>query len=398
MVQALGQTLGALRGLLLAVGSHRARDREELGLDPGADPARASLELRLQAPDRALEAPNGVALTLRTPLVEADDLSHDPIVDPGSDSPVEAPRRFPERSREPLLGASGRVGVGSPRKGRTMSVRRAVPPLLAVVLVLASAGPASAGGNWLDVRKDTPQGVGRSFGTWGALNVGLSVIAHTGIYVRNDRLAERLQGETFYAWLSPGGEGYEDGRLPADAIRLAPFRIRWETDAFGSVHAPFTVPAVATGEYEILVCDDPCTLPGFGEFVQGWATVFQTPTERRLFELARDRRMHVRHLAIKVRTLQGVEASLESRLDAAVGELRILRNASGPEAPTAVVRDPIVQVRAQPEASVTWWFALLAAVLGMGAGLVLRRQPAPAFFVPDTVPDDLADRESITIR
>lgn len=275
-----------------------------------------------------------------------------------------------------------------------MSVRRVLPPLLATALVLASAGPASAGGNWLDFRKDTPAGAGRNFGPWGALNVGMSVIAHTSINVRNDRLVERLQGDTFYAWLSPGDEGYEDERLPADAIRLAPFRIRWETEAFGTVHAPFSVPAVPSGEYEVLVCNDPCTLPGFGEFVQGWVTIFRTPTERRLFELARDRRERVWTLARRVRTLQGARTSLEVRLDDAVAELETLRDAADVARPTALVDDPpIVRVQAQPEASATWWMALLAGVLGLAVGLAIRRRRAPAFVIPDTVPDDL-ERET----
>ena len=63
MFQSLSESLGAIGGLLWETGSHRARDREELGLDPPADPAGAELELDLEAVDRALEPARGVALT-----------------------------------------------------------------------------------------------------------------------------------------------------------------------------------------------------------------------------------------------------------------------------------------------------------------------------------------------
>jgi hypothetical protein len=280
-----------------------------------------------------------------------------------------------------------------------MRARRFLPPLLAVVLVLASAGPASAGGNWLDFRRDTPEGPGRNFGNWGGLNVGLAVIAHTSIYVRNDHLVDRLSNRTYYAWLSPGGQGYEHGGLPDDAVRLPAFRIRWETEAYGTVHAPFTVPAVPPGEYEVLVCDDPCTLPGFGEFVQGWVTVFETPTERRLFEVARERRMRVWTLERRVRGLEDDRAALEVRLDAAIAEVDVLRGAADVPRPVAVVDDePIVRVEPETEASVTWWIAVVAVILGLGAGALIGRRRGPAFVVPDTIPDDLDDRRLETTR
>jgi hypothetical protein len=161
------------------------------------------------------------------------------------------------------------------------------------------------------------------------------------------------------------------------------------------VHASFTIPATASGEYEVLVCDDPCTLSGFGEFVQSWVTVLQTPTERRLFELAGERRYRVWTLERRVRALEGDRAALEVRLDAAVAEIDDLRRAADVPRPAAVADEaPIVQVRSEPEASVTWWVALVAGILGLGVGLALRRRRPPAFVVPDTVPDDLLDRRA----
>lgn len=111
-------------------------------------------------------------------------------------------------------------------------------------------------------------------------------------------------------------------RLPAAAIRLAPFEIRWTSNRFSTVHARFTVPAVPSGEYEVLVCDDPCTFPGFGEFVEGWVALMQTPDEARLLTVARERNGRARELSQKVKHLQGEVVALGSELEAAGTELR----------------------------------------------------------------------------
>ena len=65
----------------------------------------------------------------------------------------------------------------------------------------------------------------------------------------------------------PEERSFRGTNLPAGAIRLAAF----ELDPFGSgatVRARFAVPEVASGSYEVLICDDPCTIPGFGGYVR----------------------------------------------------------------------------------------------------------------------------------
>lgn len=68
MVEALGQTLGALGGLILEASGHRPRDGQELGLDAPSDAAAPELELCLQADDGSLQARHGVALTRLPPF------------------------------------------------------------------------------------------------------------------------------------------------------------------------------------------------------------------------------------------------------------------------------------------------------------------------------------------
>jgi hypothetical protein len=98
MVEALGQALGALRGLVLEAGGHGAGDGQELGLDAPADAAAAPLQLRLQTGDGPFQARDGVALTRLTPLRELDDLTHGAIVEPRSDISSEPTRCRPGQS------------------------------------------------------------------------------------------------------------------------------------------------------------------------------------------------------------------------------------------------------------------------------------------------------------
>jgi hypothetical protein len=120
--------------------------------------------------------------------------------------------------------------------------------------------------------------------------------------------------------VSAGSE--ERHEPPAGAIRLAAFAV----DPFGSgatVRARFAVPEVASGSYEVLICDDPCTIPGFGGYVQGWLTVMQTPAEARLFALARKKSGMARTLEDRTRHLKREVRILEAELDGANEELRV---------------------------------------------------------------------------
>ena len=278
-------------------------------------------------------------------------------------------------------------------------MRRTVLTLLlaSLALVLPVQG-ASAGGNWLDFRSEEPVDGKRNLGTWAVLHVGQEVVAHTGIDFVEPALRERLQTEgPFYAWLSPGDAYLDDTNLPADAIRLAPFTVRFEGS--NAVHARFTVPAVSSGEYEVVVCNDPCTLSGFGEYIQGWVTIMQTPDEARLFESNRDRKWEARELSKKVGQLEGDVVSLEGELAAAQGEARAasldLRSTDrtiellGSENHALRTR----LAAAERGARIPSWAFVALGIAIVGAAFLIRLRRAPAFEIPDTVPDDLVERD-----
>ena len=279
-------------------------------------------------------------------------------------------------------------------------MRRTVLTIVLVTLaVLLPVQAASAGGNWLDFRSEQPVAGKRNLGTWAVLHVGQEVVAHTGLYVTNPHRTDRLETEgPFYAWLSPGDAYLDDANLPADAIRLAPFTIAFDGSNWVPVRARFTVPSLPSGEYEVVVCNDPCTLSGFGEFVQGWITITQTSEEARLMNLARERKWSLREAKKEARQLEGDVGSLEADLDAALGEARAaavgLRSTDRAiellESENDALRAGLAA--ADGDGMPAWVFAALGFAI-LGAAFVVRRRRAPAFEIPDTVPDDLVDRD-----
>lgn len=276
-------------------------------------------------------------------------------------------------------------------------MRRSFPiAVIVLAVVLLPAVPASAGGNWLDFRRDPSVGAGggRNLGTWAVVAVGQRIVAKAGIWTTpNPHRRERLSDRTYHAWLSPG-EGFLEGtRLPADAIRLAPFRFHWTSKRSAIARARFTVPSLPSGEYEVLVCDDPCTLSGFGDYVQGWITVLQTPEEARLFALARDRKWQVRELSQRVDHLQGKAMGLEHELadaERALGVQARLRQAAGRAGAFDASGAGTSAVSTRP--IVPGWAVLVLALAIVAAAVLMRRRRLPAFEIPDTVPDELVER------
>lgn len=269
--------------------------------------------------------------------------------------------------------------------------------VLATLAVVLPAQGASAGGNWLGFRSEEPVAGKRNLGTWAIMHVGQEVVAHTGIYVMNPDRMDRLETEgPFYAWLSPGDAYLDDTNLPADAIRLAPFTIAFDGSNGVPVRAHFTVPDVPSGEYEVVVCNDPCTLSGFGEYVQGWITITQTAEEARLMNLARERKWNLREAKKEARQLEGDVDSLEGDLAAARSDARAasldLRSTDRAIELLESENDALRARLAATEDGMPWAIAVLGIVI-LGAALLVRRRRAPAFEIPDTVPDDLLERD-----
>ncbi len=151
------------------------------------------------------------------------------------------------------------------------------------------------------------------------------------------------------------------------------------------------------------MCNDPCTLSGFGEYVQGWVTIMQTPEEARLFALARDRKWQVRELSQKLRHLQAKASGLENELIAAERTLGVharLQQAAGRAGAFDATRLGTGAASARPIVS-GWAVVAFAIVVSLGAGIgfsaAARRRRTPRLFIPDAIPDELLERDRASV-
>jgi len=275
--------------------------------------------------------------------------------------------------------------------------------LLVALITLVPASAASGGGNWLDFREDPRAGASQdgssggdpTLGTWAVLHVGQRVVAAQSVYA-TDPQRRHLENEgPFYAWLIPEGSFRGETRLPESAVRLAPFGMNWSSKRFAHMRAHLIVPSVPSGKYEVIVCNEPCTVSGFGEYVQGWVTVMQTPDEARLLAVTRERKWKGRELAQKVKHLQGEVDALGAEVAAAGTDLRE-RTLRARAAETSMVAVESGRPAARDDRPlVPGWAAIAIAVALVAAAVIVRRRRLPSFQVPDTIPDDLVERDRI---
>ena len=96
----------------------------------------------------------------------------------------------------------------------------------------------------------------------------------------------------FYAYLLPGNAFIEEGRpIPPGAIRVGTFTV--EADGMQTeLRVSFTVPDVPGDYYQVGLCNDPCTVAGFGETVSGSVSIIATAREGKL--LSQNGKLHAR--------------------------------------------------------------------------------------------------------
>jgi hypothetical protein len=114
----------------------------------------------------------------------------------------------------------------------------------------------------------------------------------------------------FYAYLLPGNAFIEAGRpIPAGAIRVGTFTV--EPDGMQTeLRVSFTVPEVTGDYYQVGLCNDPCTVAGFGETVSGTVSIVATTREGKL--LTENSKLHV-HAARLERDLRKAEKTAEEQ-------------------------------------------------------------------------------------
>lgn len=116
---------------------------------------------------------------------------------------------------------------------------------------------------------------------------------HASTYVSVPERKESLFDRgPFHLFALPDGMRLQEGRpIPAEAVRLGTFTIEEEKGSY-ELAADFTVPGIASGFYDVFLCNDPCTLMGFREPLSGSISVVATEREAAL--LNENTRLHGR--------------------------------------------------------------------------------------------------------
>jgi hypothetical protein len=212
-----------------------------------------------------------------------------------------------------------------------------------------------------------------------------------------------LDGGPYYAYLLPLGKKNSMGLgmidppdIPRGAIRLgaidvsAPFHRPGYRGPYGRASLTFTVPDVPTGRYSIGFCDDPCRHGYIGWMAWASITIVHTEVEGRLFAALDRRSDQIRHVRADLRKADAVGAKLEARIASMGADLRertmTLR----------AVGTRLAAAKAEPPSSqplVTWRQVALFTFALVSAAILVRRRRRPDVDVPDTVPDDLIERD-----
>lgn len=157
-----------------------------------------------------------------------------------------------------------------------MRRRRTFLALLIVTMVLAVPDAAAAnGGAYLELDREH-------------YLPGETGTATTYVTVPERREAIFDRGP-FHLFLLPEGTTLREGRpIPGSAIRIGTFSTEEEGTQY-ELTAPFTVPQVASAFYSLGLCNDPCTVTGFREYLS--ASISVVATEREASLIAENNRL-----------------------------------------------------------------------------------------------------------
>ena len=202
---------------------------------------------------------------------------------------------------------------------------------------------------------------------------GASVSATSLVYVP-DRKVDLLERGPFWLYAVPRGSQVAPGRpIPSAVTALAPLTIRADGKETYELTATFTMPSLPAGEYRVSVCNEPCTLSGFGEPLSG--TFFAAQTQAEI-----DLRTRNEQLAAEVSNLERVARKHAKEFE----ELELAMVTAQRERDDA--RLEVVELRERLESAslagvparplIDRWTAILVALglVVLAAALVIRRR------------------------
>ena len=110
------------------------------------------------------------------------------------------------------------------------------------------------------------------------------------------RHQDLLERGPFYGYLLPLRDRLVEGRpLPSSAVRVGTFTVEEGKGDVFEFTLVFDTPTLSTGDYQVRLCNDPCTVTGFDEPVTGYATIAATATEVQLMRRTTELRAEVFH-------------------------------------------------------------------------------------------------------
>jgi len=225
------------------------------------------------------------------------------------------------------------------------------------------------------------------------------------IYVPEDKQFLLDRGP-FYAWLVPGGPAIQEGRpLPEGVIRLSEVEFEPYRKTEFELHVAFTMPDVEGAYYTVAICNDPCTISGFREPLNGPISVVHTAREGELLNEVARQQSGVYNLKWKLGKTEKAAKELGETLDASRDHALALSaeisrlerelevaNSRPALAPATVIDDrPLVEAWALFGLGI----ALIVGLLTLALALAFSRRSAPRVIVPDTIAelDELAGQE-----
>jgi hypothetical protein len=194
----------------------------------------------------------------------------------------------------------------------------------------------------------------------------------------------------FYAYALPPSARLREGRaIPGGAVSLGMVTLG-SRGKNTQLDLGFTMPALPPGDYSVEICNNPCTISGFREPLEGFFTIVETRREARL--IVRGYRFRTRIAGLK-RRLKKVE-----RTEVPLSHFESLRTER--DALAAQVQDLLGEATARAAAErpagplIGGWgaFAICASLL-LAAVLVRRRRRAPVVGEVVQPPDAPADHE-----
>lgn len=235
--------------------------------------------------------------------------------------------------------------------------------------VTATAQPATAnGGAYIEV-----EGTHHLVGSQARATLSVSVPR---------RHRDLLDRGPFIAYLLPRAGAIGEGRgLPAGAVALGTFDVA-RTAGGAELSIAFTVPDVEGDYYQLGMCNQPCTIAGFGESVSGTLSVVATAREAAL--LTEVARTHARAAGLR-RDLRKVTSAAEDEAAATAATLTTSEaRVTELTAEVAALDDRLASARAEADEAagrVDLWVAVLVALGALtaagGLAVLVGRRRAP---------------------